>query len=408
MNKKLQELFREDELLDLAVKLVQIPGHAALPHKEKEVADFIFEVFRKEGIDVYLQPVEGERCNVIATLHGDGSKKSLMFNGHTDTVPVFGMEDPYGAHIRDGFMYGRGTCDMKCGIAAQMYALMLIHRAGIPLGGNLVFAGVIDEESASSKGSWHIAKHGPHTDYALVGEPSGLEPIVTHKGIDYFKIEFRGKAAHSSTVELGANALYAGADFISAVREQLIPLYKTMTYPYLGSASVNPSVIMGSAESNMAFVEKKAETFSATVPDICDFYLDIRWTPDQSVPRIMEDLNTIARQVAAKNPGVAVTAHYVPFPRPALPISTDTTLIDALTQSISTEIGPEKAVPTGGAFFTDAAVLAQGANIPSAVFGPGGIADGLHTIHERVPVSHIYDAARVYMQTALRICGKDA
>ncbi len=402
MNTELSKVFNEDELLGLTRKLINIPSYTTYKNREKEVALFLEKVFKEEGIDCYLQQADQERCNIIATLKGNGTGKSLMLNGHLDTVPVDGMDDPFGAVVKDGFMYGRGAADMKSGVAAMAYALILLKRMGAGLDGDLVFAGVIDEEAAKSTGSRVIAEQGPLTDFAIVGEPTGLFPVIAHKGIDYFEIEFSGKAAHSSLPKNGANAIFAAAQFITFVREKLVPLYETLIHPLVGAPTINVGLITGSAKINQDFLLKKSETFAGVIPDSATVYVDVRWTPLQSIPEILEHLNQAVNAILPDNPGVTAEVRYIPLPRPAMEIAQDAKLTSVLLKS-TTAISPETANVKGVSYFADSGILYGVGKIQSLVFGPGDIAVA-HSIQERVEVSQIFKAAKIYAETALEVC----
>ena len=175
---RVKALVKDEEAIELVRKIVQIPSHWAQEKREKPISDYLLDYFMKAGIDAYQQEVYPGRPNVVAVLHGTGEGKSLMFNGHIDTVPPFGMEDPFGAVIKDGKMYGRGTADMKSGVATMAYAMKLLKDADVKLKGNLVYAGVIDEDAAGSEGTRYIVRNGPLTDLAIVGEPTSLQPVV--------------------------------------------------------------------------------------------------------------------------------------------------------------------------------------------------------------------------------------
>lgn len=119
-----------------------------------------------------------------------------MLNGHTDTVPPYGMDDPYSGAVREGRVYGRGSCDMKAGLAAMMCALVALKRADISLSGDVVFTGVIDEEF-KSEGTEAVIQSNLSADYAIVGEPTELSVALGHRGLEWIDIVFEGRAAHS-------------------------------------------------------------------------------------------------------------------------------------------------------------------------------------------------------------------
>ena len=399
---EIRKYINREELLKLTQDLIRIPSHTVYENREKEVAAYIADILEREGIEYCFQSADGDRCNVLATIRGNGTGKSLMLNGHMDTVPVAGMDDPFNPVIVDGNMYGRGSSDMKSGLAAMLYAVLTVHRMKVPLNGDLVLAGVIDEEAAKSTGSRVIAEKGPITDYAIIGEPSSLYPIIAHKGIDYFQIDFHGKAAHSSRPENGANAIYAAADFISAVKAVLIPEFDNLSHPYLGKPTINVGLMCGSAEINKPFLLQQSETFAGVVPDEASVFIDVRWIPGQSIPQIQSQLQALADSILPKNPGISAEVNYIPLPRPAMEISQEKALPQAILESIS-QVSPETAEFKGLSGFMDSGILYGVAGILSMVFGPGDLSVA-HGINEKVEVEQIIKAAQIYTKTALDIC----
>lgn len=399
---EIRKYINREELLKLTQDLIRIPSHTVYENREKEVAAYIADILEREGIEYCFQSADGDRCNVLATIRGNGTGKSLMLNGHMDTVPVAGMDDPFNPVIVDGNMYGRGSSDMKSGLAAMLYAVLTVHRMKVPLNGDLVLAGVIDEEAAKSTGSRVIAEKGPITDYAIIGEPSSLYPIIAHKGIDYFQIDFHGKAAHSSRPENGANAIYAAADFISAVKAVLIPEFDNLSHPYLGKPTINVGFMCGSAEINKPFLLQQSETFAGVVPDEASVFIDVRWIPGQSIPQIQSQLQALADSILPKNPGISAEVNYIPLPRPAMEISPEEALPQAILESIS-QVSPETAEFKGLSGFMDSGILYGVAGILSMVFGPGDL-NVAHGINEKVEVEQIIKAAQIYTKTALDIC----
>ncbi|MDR1521137.1 MAG: M20/M25/M40 family metallo-hydrolase [Planctomycetota bacterium] len=400
---RLFQALNEEEVVELVRDLVRIPSHWALPERELPLARHLEEVFRKEKIEVRLQEALPNRPNVIATLPGEGGGASLALNGHTDTVPVAGMENPFAAEIRNGFMYGRGTADMKGGLGAMAYALIMLKRIGARLKGDLHFTGVIDEDSAGSEGTRHVIRNGPRTDFAIVGEPTRLEPVTAHNGIDYWKASFIGKASHSSKPENGANAIYAASRFALKIGEGLAADYARIRHPLAGRPTVNAGLIKGCAETNSPYLEGRSSSFAGVVPDRCDLYLDIRWSPLQAFAEVEATVRKLAAEAAAESPGTAAIVEYIPLPRPPMDLASDTPLFRAVGNSLGEVLGIE-AKPTGVPFWTDAGLLKGLAGIPSLVLGPGDISCA-HAVDERVETRQLPQAALIYACTAVDLCG---
>lgn len=399
----INELVKHDEVLEIVRDLVKIPSHWAQEEREIPIANHLKDFFDSEGIDVYLQEVIDGRPNVIATLKGTGEGPSLMFNGHIDTVPPFGMKDPFKAILKGNRLYGRGAVDMKSGVGTMAYALVILKRLGIKLKGDVVFAGVIDEDAAGSAGTRHIVEHGPKTDYAIVTEPTKFKPIVAHKGMDDFEIVFKGKSVHSSVTHKGINAIYAAADFVNRVEKQLIPKYNNIKHPLLDPPTINVGLIQGSAKANEPFLLGESETFSGIVPDLCRVYLDVRWTPNQTIEQVKHDIEKLAEEVGKERTDVYVEVKYIPRPRPAMEIASNNELVTTVQRNVQQITGHMPTVG-GETFWADSGLLCNLANIPTLMFGPGDISTA-HSDHEFIEVNDLASATKVYVLTALDICG---
>lgn len=406
MRKELHEVFNENELLEITKTLIEIDSSTTCAARERDVAAYLLNLFCRENIPCHLQEIEDGRGNVIAVLKGNGSRKSLMLNGHMDTVPAGAMEAPFSAIIENGFLCGRGAADMKGGLAAMAYALILLHRMELPLGGDVVFTGVIDEEAAKSTGSRHIAEHGPKTDYAIVGEPTELHPVIAHKGIDYFAVHFRGKAAHSSNPWNGVNAIYAASEYILSIKNNLVPAYEHITHPLVGSPTINLGLVRGCAEANRSFLDGTAPTYAGIVPDRCSVWLDIRWIPGQTIEGILTDLQRIGEPLEEKYPGLSIETEYIRLPRPAMELSPDDPLTLAAAEFVQ-KYAPQSEQIQGASYFADSGILYGVGGIHSMILGPGSI-ESAHAANERAEIRQIYDAARIYASIAAKICGSAA
>jgi len=404
MNKNIiNQAINEAEVLEIVRDLVKIPSHWAQEKREIPIANHLNDLFESEGIDVYLQEVIDGRSNVIATLKGTGEGPSLMFNGHIDTVPPFGMEHPFDAIVKENKLYGRGAVDMKSGVGTMAYALIILKRLGIKLKGDVVFAGVIDEDAAGSAGARYIVEHGPITDYAIVTEPTKFRTAAAHKGMVEFEIAFKGRSVHSSVPDKGVNAIYAAADFVSKVEQKLIPKYNEIKHPLLDSPTINVGLIQGCAQANKVFLLGKSETFAGIVPDICNVYVDIRNTPNQTVEQIQVDFEDLARQVVSTRNDVEVIVNYIPRVHPAMEIDVNNELVVTVQNNIKKVTGNMPSVG-GETYWADSGLLSGIAKIPTLVFGPGDIGTA-HSDHEYIEIDQLANATKVYVLTAMDICG---
>lgn len=403
IKEKVKSLVNEEAVVNLVRDIVRIPSHWAQEKREKPISDFLMNFFRENGIETYQQEVFPGRPNVVAILRGTGEGKSLMFNGHIDTVPPFGMEDPFGGAIKDKRLYGRGSADMKSGVATMAYAMKLLKDAGVQLKGDLVYIGVIDEDAAGSAGTRYVVDHGPHTDMAIVGEPTSLQPVVAHKGCDYFTITFMGQSVHSSVPWNGASANFAAAEFIRRVETEMVPEWAEKKHPFLSPPTINVGLVQGAAKANMPYLLGESPTFAGIIPDLCKVHIDVRWIPGQTIKGIEEEFRTLAQEVAASRKGITATVSFIDMYRPAMEISPDHILVTSIQRN-SKEVLCRNYPIKGETYWGDSGILYTLAGIPSIMYGPGDIGCA-HSDVEWVEVEELPKAALIYALTAIDVCG---
>lgn len=390
-------MIKRDELLGLACDLIRIPSSLDVPGREREIGLFLASRLREAGLEVELQEVEGERCNVLARLRGEGAGPSLMLNGHLDTVPPSATMEiaPYEPKVVGKWLYGRGAADMKGGLAAMAYAMIVLKRAAVSLEGDLIFAGVVGEESGSP-GTEHLVKHGPVAEMAIVGEPTGLAIVTAHKGVERLRIIVKGRAAHASCPERGVNAIVKGAKLVLAIEERLIPRLRERQDELLGAPTLNIGTIRGGGER------------PNIVPASCEIKLDRRWLPGETIPAILAELQEIIDELEQEDPELEAELErdesqgIVRLPHEPLNCPRDHNLVRALKESLQ-QVGLSPVI-TGASFWTDAALLSSLGRIPAVVFGPGDVAQA-HSDCESIEIEELVTATKVYALTALKICG---
>ena len=183
----------EREIVETAMATIRIEIHTVLPRGTRLG-------LRSTSMPAWQVKVSRRsyaRCDPVVSMSPAYSAvgmagRACMFNGHTDTVPPGTMRDPFKPRIVDGSLTGRGSCDMKGGLVAQLCAMIALKRAGTKLSGDLIFAGVIAEEDATNLGTLDVVQNGPQADMVVVAEPTNLEVAVAHKGFDYYRIEVDG------------------------------------------------------------------------------------------------------------------------------------------------------------------------------------------------------------------------
>jgi succinyl-diaminopimelate desuccinylase len=226
------------EMLQFARELIDVPTVNPPGRDYQPCAELIGARLSEFGFDVHQVAAEGHkdhslrypRENVIATRDGGASRPLLHFNGHIDVVPPGEgwRRDPFAATIENGKLYGRGSSDMKCGLAAAIYAAEALRRAGIPLLGSLEISATVDEESGGFAGVAYLAQSGLLTsrtiDYVIIPEPFGASRIcIGHRGVYWFRIVSHGRAAHGSMPHLGVSAIENMAVLQEEMRKTIAP-----------------------------------------------------------------------------------------------------------------------------------------------------------------------------------------
>ncbi len=360
-----------DPCIELLARLVSIdsvnPSLVDEAAAETGVAAAIADHLRGLGLEVHLQDVAPGRPNVIGVLDSGLPGPSLMFCGHTDTVGVEGMAAPFTPSIRDGRLYGRGSQDMKGGVAAMIDAARVVRERGLNRG-RLIIAAVVDEEFESI-GADALVKEW-RADAAVVTEPTDLQIGIGHKGFAWFEIETAGRAAHGSRPKDGRDAILRVGRVLARLEALDRSLQARPVHPVMGTPSLHASTIAGGREWSV-------------YPDRCLLQMERRTVAGESLSEVEREVGAILDDLRQEDPEFEATMG-VRFSRP--PYQTPAgSMLPGLVERCAAARGVRTA-PTGLSFWTDAAILGD-AGIPSVLFGPGGA--GLHSIEEYVDVADV-------------------
>ena len=341
-----------------------VPGAAG----EAVIARALADELQSAGLSVTVQEVAPGRPNVIAVLEGGISGRSLMLCGHIDTVGVARMDAPFDPRERGGRLYGRGSQDMKGGVAAMVGAARVLAESGGVSAGRLIIACVVDEEHESLGADALVTEW--QADAAIVTEPTDLSIAVAHKGFEWVQVETEGRAAHGSRPLDGRDAILRMGRVLSALETLDRTLQAGPPHPLLGTASLHASLIDGGRELS-------------SYPDRCVLQLERRTIPGErtglagpEVERLLDPLRAQDRDFHASS--------RVLFARAPYEIAADHPLPRALANA-AMAVGCPSSL-TGMSFWTDAAILGA-AGIPSVLFGPRGA--GLHSLEEWVDVASV-------------------
>lgn len=385
------------EVVDVASSLISIESHRDAAGREGPCAQRIAAIFSDWGIEVSLVPVIDGRPNVIAALRGTGGGSSLMLNGHIDTVPAYEMDfPPFVPRVADGKLLGRGSVDMKGGLACMMAAMHLLKKSGERLAGDVLFAGVINEEDRS-EGTEYLIRHGPRADRCVVGEPTGLAILTAHRGLEWLQFEFRGKAAHGGAPEKGINAISMAWRFMQRVEERLIPELRKRVHPLMGSAVMNFGTIHGGTQPS-------------TVADRCVLQVDRRWIPSERLERVLGEYEDILSSLKDEDPSFScvmtrMESNMATMDHRPMEIPLNDPLVVEL-ESVLRDLGlTSRPLPFGG--WTDASLISNFGHIPTLVFGPGDFTTA-HSRCEFVPVEELGLATLAYALLAVSIANRSA
>jgi len=358
-----------------------VPGGAG----EERIARYVANFLQSAGFETHLQEISPGRFNAIGVLRGSGGGRSLMLNGHLDTVGVAGMEEPYSARIESGQLYGRGAQDMKGGVAAALVAAESL-ASGPPLPGDVIVAGVADEEFQSA-GTRALLAGSAKSDAAIVMEPTGLQVVTTHKGFAWAEVETFGRAAHGSRPQEGLDAIALMGRVLVEIERLGKALSGGPTHPLLGHGSVHASLIAGGQELS-------------SYPAHCRLSLERRLVPGEDIATLEAELAGILEKLRSLDPDFRGRFTLGYWARP-LETPPDIDLVQTVAWSARRVLGRKTDLGTQS-FWTDAALLSE-AGIPSVLFGPSG--SGLHSTQESVNLDTVLACARVLADCAKSFCG---
>lgn len=391
----MSEKFGTYDVVRLTQELVKIPSHKYVENRESEVAEFIYNYCKENGLEVEYQQVEGLRRNVIARLKGKGTGKNLIFNGHIDTVPPYEMEfEPFCAEIKDGYLLGRGCNDMKGAVACMITTMLNIKNKGRQLGGDIILTAAVGEEEKSD-GTEFVVKSGITADGAIVGEPANYGYALGHRGLEWLEIRIEGKIAHGGIPELGINAISKAAKLIRKIEEELMPKLKERQNEWMGPSVMNFGLIKGGTQPS-------------SVADSCIIQIDRRYLPDENVESVIKEYQDIIDGIKAEDPEFKAEIirmdnnlmdefdHAPLIAQPDSDIAK--TVYNVLKEFTNKEPNIEKRRG-----WTDAGVLSTYGKIPTVVTGPGDLKYS-HAKNEKIPVVDLINYVEIYTKVAEEFC----
>jgi succinyl-diaminopimelate desuccinylase len=391
-----------EEVSELTRDLVRIPSvyRPGDPDAtEARVAAFVEAWLRREGFAVEVQEVAPGRPNVIGSIgeKTDG-RRSLLLEGHTDVVTEGNASDwtwpPFSAELVDGRIYGRGTADMKSGLAAAMVAAAAFLRAGVAPRGKLVVGALVDEEDGMI-GVRHLVGTpvGRELDAAIICEPEENEICLEQRGVVWARFRARGKMAHGAMPEAGVNPISA----LGAILREVPALERRLRRAcrrsrYLRPPTVTPTIVHGPARG-------VGVPQSNVIPAVAEMTLDVRLTDGIDADGIRSELEALCRTAEQAQAGLKVEWEPVNSFRLATRVERSEALVHAVVKGVkaATARAPRYGGVPGS---TDGTILRMELGIPIVTCGPGNRLIP-HQVNEYVETAEILDAARIYAASAL-------
>jgi acetylornithine deacetylase/succinyl-diaminopimelate desuccinylase len=386
------------EIVSLLQKLVRAKSEDP-PGDTSTCAQIIGDILSREGIPYKIEEPKPGVCSVAAVLEGENPGPALLFNGHIDTVPAGSgwKADPFGAEIRDGYLYGRGSTDMKAGIAASLAAFLDVKRAGVPFAGRVIFTAVGDEENHSQYGTKYLLSHGLTADFAVNCEPTNLDICLGNRGLLMVDVFVTGRSAHAGRPGLGKNAI--------TLANRIIHGLNALDFSYswdgrfkdpLGSVSIVG--IHGGGRINV-------------IPDSCVFYIDRRMMPGETGDLAIKQIEAAIARVTGKPPRrkgdipadeISAESEVVINPEvwhEPFWMGEDIPYVQKCVETYRDVFG-RSPVFEGKSAGTDASHLVSMGKIPTIIFGPGDYRAS-HTVDEGVEISQL-DGAREYYSALIK------
>jgi succinyl-diaminopimelate desuccinylase len=405
-----------DEAVAFAADLVRIPTVNPPGEHYEECAHFIGETLTRLGFAIEYFAAEGRpehtarypRLNVVGTRRGLGAGPTVHLNGHFDVVPAGeGWSiDPFGGIVKDGKIYGRGSCDMKAGIAAAAFAAEAIRRAGVAVPGTIEVSGTVDEESGGFAGVAWLAEHGrlsaSRTDYCIIPEPLNVDRVcVGHRGVYWFEVAARGHIAHGSMPFLGASAIDGMGQLLQAIREELLPALalRRTAVPVVPDgarqATLNINGIMGGQAVD--------GIQTPCVADVCRAIFDRRFLLEEGFDATKREVDELIARVGTRIPRVEFSLRELMVVHPTR-TPDDSPVIAAIESGVARVLGrPATRVASPGTY--DHKHVARIAGVPHCVaYGPGEL-EQAHQPDEFCRTDDLLNSTKVLALAVLDLTG---
>jgi len=370
------KIHEKKELIEFLQKLIQINSENP-PGNESQIANFIHAYLLKNNIEAKIIPLEKGRDSLIAKIPGK-EERNIALCGHLDTVRVkkeYWRKPPFEGLIENNRMYGRGTSDMKGGVAAMIFAAILLKREKIIPHQTIMLALTADEEW-KYRGAKDLTDKGffDQTDFLIIAEPSTLKVSSGEKGEVWIKAAFHGKSAHGSTPEEGINSIIPGSELVKEVAEKYDEIFKSDEF--WGKTSINVGQFHGGVQVNV-------------VPNYSEIQFDFRVISAADRKKAIDLIKTIGENIARKYrvqfESEIFNDKQIIFTNPKNPYIQKFMRVAGVNEVIITR------------YCTDGATIIPEKKMPFIIYGPGDIAQA-HQNDEYIELDSLYLATDTFLR----------
>ncbi len=409
---------KRDELVSLTQQLIRIPTINPPGDAYEACAHFLGERLAARGFQVEYVRAHGApgdsdahpRVNVVARRPGSGQGPCVHFNGHIDVVEVGSgwTVDPFAGVVKAGRVYGRGSCDMKGGIAASVIACEALIESGIDLPGAIEISGTVDEESGGFSGVGHLCRQGyfsrPRVDHVIIPEPLGVDRVcLGHRGVWWAEVQTHGRIAHGSMPFLGDSAISHMVAFLHLLDTQLQPRLQTrrtaepVEPPGARLSTLNINGIHGGHPEQRYRLNDLGEPVgdlpTPVVAHACTAVLDRRFIAEESLEAVKQEIIDMLDELVRTRPGFAYSIQeimsFVPSATPQ-----DAPVVLATAKAIARVLGREPQFIASPGTYDQKHIQRTGQLRDCIAYGPG-ILDLAHQPDEYVGIDELVQSAQV-------------